>query len=283
MFKSILLSLLFLGASAVPLEVEHPNTSPVDNTKRSEYSKINKRGLPGNDPWYAAPDGFENVKPGTILKHRDTPKPLSMDDKTMLKPRKAIQVQYRSTNSVGDPIANVMTVIVPYNANPMHHLAYAMFSDAVSPDCSPSFALQTDLREDAMFTKSQIAPMLAALAQGWIVTIADDGGPEASFPAGLTMAYTTFDSIRAVKSDFFLTGVSSWATTTVNGYSGGGITAAWTGEMHNIYAPDVQIAGIALGGLIPNFVQLGGQSNATISCLYMHDNADLLPHRLDTE
>jgi hypothetical protein len=45
--------------------------------------------------------------------------------------------------------------------------------------------------------------------------------------SGLQLGYATLDSIRAVKQSTYITGISPNPITTINGYSGGAIAAAW--------------------------------------------------------
>jgi len=92
---------------------------------------------------------------------------------------------YRTQNSVGAPEATVVTVIVPYKANASQLFALAFFTDAAYNGCNPSIALQTGSRLDNAFATLQTANIVAALDQGWIVSVADDGGPQAAFPSGL--------------------------------------------------------------------------------------------------
>ena len=53
--------------------------------------------------------------------------------------------------------------------------------------CNPSVALQVGAREDATFTQLQMLLVDEALARGWIVSIADDGGPQAAFGSPLAI------------------------------------------------------------------------------------------------
>jgi len=48
------------------------------------------------------------------------------------------------------------------------------------------------------------------------------------------MGYATLDSIRAVQKSSNFTGIAKNATITLNGYSGGGISAAWVRHGFNI-------------------------------------------------
>ncbi|KIW05742.1 hypothetical protein, variant [Verruconis gallopava] len=234
--------------------------SPVENESSSKKHSFKKRHplppLPGNDTWYAVPDNIADYNPGDIIKWRNVPNALSVDNLSPIRPQAVYQMQYRTTDSVGDATASVVTAIIPFNPSPDHLFAYAYFSDSAAPRCNPSLAMQLGTPADAIFTKIQLAPIISALDQGWIVSVADDGGPYAAFPSGPGMGYRTLDSLRAMKQSGNLTGLSSDPTITLNGYSGGGITAAWTGEMHPLYAPELKIDGIALGGLVPDFVYL---------------------------
>ncbi|KIW00233.1 uncharacterized protein PV09_08126 [Verruconis gallopava] len=212
--------------------------------------------LPGNDTWYAAPDNLTSVPPGGILKWRPAPRPLSLDNVVAIPVKEMYQIQYRTQNAAGTPIANVLTAIIPESPNFNHLFSYIYFSDTPCPNYNPSLEMTLRPCYPMLFTKEQIGPLVEALDQGWIVAVPDDNGPEASFPSGPTMAYTTLDSMRAMLQSEHITGLSSNAIITLNGYSGGGISAAWTGELHPVYAPELDIAGIALGGLVPNFTYL---------------------------
>jgi pimeloyl-ACP methyl ester carboxylesterase len=184
------------------------------------------------------------------------------------------QIQYRTQNAAGLPLANVLTAIVPFNPNYDALFSYIYFSDSPSPDWNPSFDMTLVPGGPVVWTKQQLGPVISALNQGWIVGVPDDGGPYADFPSGPTAAYTTLDSMRALLQSREITGLLPSATITLNGYSGGGVTAAWVAEIHPAYAPEVNIAGIALGGLVPKFKFLAGKSETAKRCLPHH--ADFL-------
>jgi hypothetical protein len=89
-------------------------------------------GMPGGDEWYRPSPGFEQKKPGEILKWRDVPNGLSVDNKKTLKLEGAWQIQYRTTNSVGEPDATVVTVLAPKNAKKDSLFVYHWFSVSCS-------------------------------------------------------------------------------------------------------------------------------------------------------
>jgi hypothetical protein len=72
--------------------------------------------FPDDDLFYKPTPGFESAKPGAILKHRAVPRPITIDNKNGLKLKEAWQILYRTQNSVGEPEANVVTVLVPFKA-----------------------------------------------------------------------------------------------------------------------------------------------------------------------
>jgi hypothetical protein len=47
--------------------------------------------------------------------------------------------------------------------------------------CNPSINLQVGSRNDSIFTQAQTPIALSGLTEGWIVSIADDEGPDAVF------------------------------------------------------------------------------------------------------
>lgn len=110
--------------------------------------------------------------------------------------------------------------------------------------------------------------------------------------SGPQMAYATLDAIRAVKQSSYFTNIASNPITTVNGYSGGGLAAAWTSEIHPIYAPDVTIDGVSLGGIAPDLTTMvNGSVYAAVPAMLgiSHDfknlsewiDANILPWRAE--
>ena len=72
--------------------------------------------------------------------------------------------------------------------------------------------------------------------------------------------YSSLDSIRAVKQSGNITGLSKDPIITLYGYSGGAVAGEFSAELQPIYAPELNIAGAAVGGLIPNMTVLLGTS-----------------------
>ncbi|KAF2397903.1 LIP-domain-containing protein [Trichodelitschia bisporula] len=212
--------------------------------------------LPDDDPFYHAPSTFIDNPPGTILRHRVLPGNITLDNKNPIKPKAAWQLLYRSQNSVGAPSVNVVTVIEPFNAKPKDLLSYSYFSDAAYNGCNPSVTLQVGTREDNTFNQLQTAILVEALSLGYYVSVADFGGIQAAFSSGLQAGYATLDSLRAVYQSGNITGIDSKPITTLHGYSSGAQAVGWATELHPTYAPELEIAGAAFGGLVPNLSAL---------------------------
>jgi hypothetical protein len=89
---------------------------------------IMPKQMPDSDEWYRPPQGFEKELSGTILKYRFAPRGLSLNNKDALKIHDHWQILYRTQNTVGEPEANVVSLVVPTNANTNNLFMYNWFS-----------------------------------------------------------------------------------------------------------------------------------------------------------
>jgi hypothetical protein len=92
--------------------------------------KVSDR-MPAGDEWYRPEPGYEQKKPGEILKWRKVPRGLSIDNKNKIRLKGAWQFQYRTTNSLGGPDATIVTVLVPRNAKKNNLFVYNWFSVSI--------------------------------------------------------------------------------------------------------------------------------------------------------
>ncbi|NLE79485.1 MAG: lipase [Rhodococcus sp.] len=201
------------------------------------------------DPFYAQSAGIDDVEVGDPLDVRPMP-PIAAFPATDV-----WQVKFRSTNSQLEPIAATTTVLVPHNRpvdGPL--LSYQHIINALSPRCSPSRTLyETD--PDLIIRE---APALnVALQRGWTVALPDHLGPTAAYGAAKLGGYITLDGIRAVQQVPHLKLVNS--PVGMAGYSGGGMATAWAAALAPEYAPDLNIVGVAEGGVPMN---IGKMANA---------------------
>jgi pimeloyl-ACP methyl ester carboxylesterase len=167
-------------------------------------------------------------------------------------PVHATQVLFRSTDSHGQPTADVTTVLVPKvpwrgpGVRPV--VSYQTAEDGVGSQCAPSYALRAGLA--AITSNSELeTPILALLvARGWAVVTTDYEGPQSQFLTGRQEGHAVLDGIRAALA-VRPNGLSPHAPVAAWGYSGGAFATAWAAALRARYAPQVHLVGIAFGGL----------------------------------
>lgn len=210
---------------------------------------------PDEDPWYTPPSGWESKPPGAILRHRAPPSAIAAFGLAEVNLDSAHQILYRTTDTFGEPITTATTVLVPHNANYTKVLSYQVAQDAADRACSPSFALQqfADAGEALSLVMPQIEYlfMSAALNKGYVVLVPDHLGPKSAFLANTLSGQAVLDNLRAALASTDFTGISSSATIALWGYSGGSLASGFAAELQPIYAPELKIAGAALGGTVP--------------------------------
>ncbi|KAI1205132.1 LIP-domain-containing protein [Annulohypoxylon truncatum] len=211
---------------------------------------------PSQDPWYSAPLGFEAATPGSILRVRQAPGNLTT---VISSATAAYNILYRTTDSRYKPSWAVTTLFVPptFYTSPSGNkalISYQFAYDSAALDSSPSYGLYYDL--------SQPVPSLGVpagsdlldslLAEGWLVNTPDYEGPTAAFGASVQAGHATLDSLRAVLNLARLSGLGEIAVG-MWGYSGGSIATEAAAELQVQYAPELNISGAALGGLVADF------------------------------
>jgi hypothetical protein len=126
-FAAILLLLVLSPLSLFCSAVSLPNQD--DSLDTASRALV----MPDDDAFYKAPPGFESTAPGTILRYRPVPNPITLDNKGAVKLKAAWQILYRTQNSLGNPIATVTTVLEPKNAKRNNLFGYNFFSVSFTP------------------------------------------------------------------------------------------------------------------------------------------------------
>ncbi|GAB0138198.1 hypothetical protein EsDP_00006439 [Epichloe bromicola] len=251
-FHRALLALLFcffffFTRQAWSLPAPLPRQGPDDTTTTPI--------LPSQDPFYLVPRDLDQLEPGSILRHRKPPSPFAAFGTSKANINDSHQILYRTTDSHANATATVLTVLVPHNADYAKVLSYQVAEDAPALDCAPSYALQLGSAAGGpsgmAFTRAEMLLIEAALEQGWVVIVPDFQGPRGAFLANRLAGQAILDGIRAAIRSSNLTGIARRPTVAMWGYSGGGITSAWAAELQPTYAPDLDIAGAAIGGIAP--------------------------------
>ncbi|WP_312884767.1 lipase family protein [Nocardia barduliensis] len=200
---------------------------------------------PDPDPFYAAPADLAAYQPGDVLGVRALP-PLAIFPGSTV-----TLVKFRSTNSRAAPIAATTTVLTPAGRRPGGPLlSYQHFINALGTDCAISHKLYGD---DLNLTAT-VPSLNVVLAQGWSVALPDHLGPQFALGAARLGGQIVLDGIRAVRRLPALAVQDS--ATVLAGYSGGGLATAWAAALQPTYAPELELAGAAIGGAPMNMVTM---------------------------
>jgi hypothetical protein len=231
---------------------------------------------PSADPFYAPPPNLEAYVPGTVLRSRQ----VTLVGFTTAQTTASYQLLYRTTDANGGPIAAVTTVILPTTPalGPRKLLSYQTYEDSLTTNCAPSYTMRGGNKGGSTQAVEQ-AEMGAALLRGWEVVVPDYEGPLSEQAIGPLEGMTTLDSIRAAES--FAPAQLGGASTPVAmiGYSGGAIPSVWANALARWYAPELNIVGVAAGGIPANIAPLlpvwdgGAFSGAAIGILVSVDRA----------
>ncbi|WP_209895014.1 lipase family protein [Nocardia goodfellowii] len=201
---------------------------------------------PDPDPFYATPADLAEKKPGDVLGVRAMPPLLIFPDTTVT------LVRFRSTNSEGKPIAATTTVLTPRAHRPDGPLlSFQHIINGLGAECSVSRVLYTS---DPNLLVREAPGWNILLQRGWSVALPDHLGPQFAYGAAKLGGQITLDGIRAVKRVDELRLAAS--PTTMIGYSGGGMATAWAAALQPKYAPELEIAGAAMGGVPMNLVKM---------------------------
>ncbi|RJQ81808.1 lipase [Pseudonocardiaceae bacterium YIM PH 21723] len=198
------------------------------------------------EDFYAPPAGYEQTAPGTILRSRPvTTAVLS----TLPQPVQAWQLLYRTTTRTGEPMATVTTVLKPVNKVPRGLVSYQIAEDASAAKCAPSHAIRAGNPLDGPSGNLEIILADAAAGNGFVVSIPDYQGPDSQFGAAKQPGYAILDGARAAEQ-FTELGLGADTPVGLWGYSGGSLASGWAAELQPAYAPELNLAGVAVGGYV---------------------------------
>lgn len=197
--------------------------------------------IPANDAFYAAPQPLPDVPAGTILRSR----PTTIAGLGVPLPLRAWQIMYMSADPHAVPAPAIATIIKPLvkpTTTPAPLVSYQVAEDADSMLCAPSYEMRIG-------NEKEEPSLLPLLLQGWTVVVPDYEGLESLYGAGVQAGHSVLDGIRAAER-FAPAGLAG-AHTPVGlwGYSGGGLATAWAAELAPAYAPELNFAGFAEGGV----------------------------------
>ena len=203
---------------------------------------------------YAAPAVITGA-PGTVLACR----PVGLPEVPATVAMNAWQVRYVSSDGQGRPVAVAATVAVPATAwtgpgtRPV--VSFHFGTLGLGPQCAFSKQLAGAYQDE--YEGDQFAALLGA---GWAVAATDDigylDGQVHTYMVGRNMGHATLDAARAA---IRVPGSGLSATTKIGlwGYSEGGAAALWAAQLAASYAPDLNVAGAAAGGVPADLKAVG--------------------------
>jgi secretory lipase len=197
---------------------------------------------------YTGSTPLAQIKPGTVLSSRI----LAYHVVGIAFPVQVVQLLYRSAGALGQPTANVTSVLEPPvpPASP-RAVSYQSFYDSLNPADEPSVQIAGGVTLGGLVTDAESVVIAPLLLQGYTVIVPDTEGQTADFASGPEYGTNTLNSIRAATSSP-LTGLDASTPVGLFGYSGGAIATGWAAQMAPSYAPDVngQLIGAAEGGVL---------------------------------
>jgi len=204
---------------------------------------------PDQDPFYQPPNLSPTTHPGDIIRSRASifsTDPLQDTPATGIN---AWQVLYRSDSATGAPITVSGTVLVPTapwtgpGTRPV--VSYAVGTRGLGDACAPSYTLATGTDYEGGLIND-------TLKKGWAVAVTDMEGlgtpGEHTYEVGQSQGRAVLNMVRAAER-LAGTGLSQSSPVGIWGYSQGGTSAGWAAELAPTYAPELNLKGVAEGGV----------------------------------
>lgn len=218
---------------------------------------------PSGDAFYTPPSPLPAGANGDLIWYRSTAVNLPGAPAS-----RAWTVLYRSTDSKGTPNAVTGTVIVPTTAvsgaRPI--VSYAFGTQGLANRCAPSRQLS------AGKTTYEGSNLVAALQKGFAVVGSDyagyTNGATPSYLAGKSEGNAVLDIVKAA-TQIPGVGLSYAAKTGLWGYSQGGQAASFAGENKATYAPALNLAGVAAGGVPGDFFRTARYLNGSAGAAFL--------------
>lgn len=188
------------------------------------------------DDFYTPPSPLPDGADGEVVRWREEPRQLSARN---------YLVMYHSTNATGQDVPVTGRVLVPNTpwrgAGPRPIVSVASGTRGVGDTCAPSRWLD--------YERPFIEPMLL---KGWAVVVTDYEGLGTpgmhTYVVGQSEGRAVIDMVRAA-TNLPATGLEAGGKVAFSGYSQGGGGAMWAGELQPAYAPELDLVGVAAGGV----------------------------------
>ncbi|ORX43207.1 LIP-domain-containing protein [Hesseltinella vesiculosa] len=215
------------------------------------HTRSSEIPVPQRDPFYNPPLSFHQEKPGTILRSRQLSHESLQTVFSFKQNLKSVhQLLFRTTDALDQPIATVVTVMVPFHANMSRLLMYNPIENADFIECAISYTLRSGSKEISKTTPLEMLLMEGYLMSGMVVAATDYEGPQSGYGNGKLEGQALLDATRALMTSQEITGVSASAEIQIHGYSAGAIPASWALQLQSTYAPDIRYIGAVIGGTL---------------------------------
>lgn len=201
-------------------------------------------------------------------------------------------IMYSSQDALGDPNVVTGTVLVPkalwLKLTPRPIVSYAVGTHGLAQSWAPSIQLEAG-------TDYENSNINAALNMGYAVLITDNpgytNGDVPSYMVGVAQGKAVLDIVTAALQIPYIS-LSKYAKVGIWGYSQGGQSAAWAGQLQPAYASGIKLAGVAAGGVPAELFAVGryldgnnGSSFLLETCIGLNEQypEDIdLYHRINT-
>ncbi|GAB4086067.1 hypothetical protein GCM10028784_26970 [Myceligenerans cantabricum] len=208
------------------------------------------------DDFYDPPADLGDGADGELIKSRE--QPVGPTARTWM-------VMYHSTNATGEDIPVTGRVLVPHRAwtgeGPRPIVTMAPGTRGVGDDCAPSRWLD--------YERPLVEPLLL---KGYAVVITDYEGLGTpgvhTYMVGRSQGRVVLDMVRAATS-LGASGLEAGGKVVVSGYSQGGGAAVWAGELWQTHAPELDVVGIAGGGVPADLTEVSELLNGGIGFGFM--------------
>lgn len=201
------------------------------------------------DSFYDPPSPLPDAAPGTLIKAE--PMPVQILPLVSIPALRSWRIMYLSTDANDAPIAVTGTLIVPrtpWLSGRRPLVSYAVGGHGMGEQCTPSI----QFNQGTQFETSVIG---AYLLQGWAVVLTDyQRRPEHTFAISKTAGHAVVDAARAAPQ-VSGAGLTSQHPVGISGFSQGGNAAAAAAERQPAYAPELNLKGVAAGGVPADLVK----------------------------
>ncbi|MBC2877329.1 MULTISPECIES: lipase family protein [Streptomyces] len=178
-------------------------------------------------------------------------------------PTRAWHITYRSTTAKNTPNTVSGTVIVPRDGRPDRTrplITYAVGTVGLADKCAPSAGFPRGTTVEA-----NLIQLLTA--RGWAVAVTDYEGlgtpGDHTYVVGRSAGHAVLDAARAALR-LPEAGLSPDAPVGIMGYSQGGQATSWAAELHDSYAPELNVKGTATGGVPADLLRTADFNNGGI-------------------